>query len=550
MKKKKYLILFLLILFSGGFRLIKAQVIPEHISNMAIYQFIDELASQKIICINDAVKPLSRTEIAANLLQAEKRKTELNERQKADLDFYLKEYSIEASGPLLMNNDWRLYHRDSLLNIKIKSPGLYYNDRFFSFVVQPVAGYRIITNDLDMLKHRYVGVSARASIGEHWGFWASLRDNNQNIPMALPGYFTTETGAMYKGDKGLTDFSEMRGGLSYSWKWGDFSLMKDHFSWGSNIHGSNILSGRTPSFPYIYLHLKPVSWLSFQYVHAWLVSEVIDSLRSYNISTGYRKIYRNKFLAANLFTISPFKYLDVSVGNSVVYSDINALPVYFIPFLFFKSVDHTVFATDNFAGQNAQMFFNINSRNIRHLQLFTSFFIDEISFSRMWDKEKHSNLVSGKFGAKLRNWPIENAWLAGEYTRTNPLTYQHFIPTLPYESNLFCLGSYLGDNSDEIYIELGIRPIRGLDISFSYTKARHGDNYKYGVGSSFGRDFLDNITWSKEQADFGVRYEIVPGAFVYSNYIVSNIKDEVGIRTPLFLRGKHNNLEIGANIGF
>jgi len=534
-----------LLLFSGY-----AQDIPEHPSNTAIYQFLDEMASQKLIKTDDVMKPWSRQEIADYLLQTEQKRVELNSRQKADLDFYLREYAIEASRPILAKRDFRLFHRDSLLNIKLNSPGLYYNDGFFSLAIKLIAGYRIVKNEADMMKHRYIGGEARATIGKHWGFWTNLRDNNQSIAMALPGYFTTETGGMYKGDHGATDFSEMRGGMTYSWKWGSFGLMKDHFVWGTNIHGSNILSGRTPSFPYINLKLHPVSWLKFQYVHAWLVSEVVDSLRSYQISTGYRKILRNKYLAANMFTISPFKYLDLSIGNSVIYSDINVHPVYFIPFLFYKSVDHTIFATDNFAGQNAQMFFNINSRNIKHLQLFTSVFVDEISFSRMWDKEEHSNFVSMKAGMKLRNWPLQNIWFAAEYTRTNPLVYQHFIPTLPFESNLFSLGHYLGDNSDEIYLELGVRPLRGLDLSVAYTKARHGDNYKYGVGSAFGRPFLENITWSKDQTEFNIRYELVPGAFVYARYMISMIEDTWYMRTPEFLRGDHSNLEIGANIGF
>ena len=41
------------------FRL-EAQVVYEHVSNTAIYDFLDELANAKIIEINSAIKPYSR----------------------------------------------------------------------------------------------------------------------------------------------------------------------------------------------------------------------------------------------------------------------------------------------------------------------------------------------------------------------------------------------------------------------------------------------------------------------------------------------------------
>jgi hypothetical protein len=36
------------------------------------------------------------------------------------------------------------------------------------------------------------------------------------------------------------------------------------------------------------LSLYPVKWLEFNYIHGWLVSEVIDSARSYYTNGGYK----------------------------------------------------------------------------------------------------------------------------------------------------------------------------------------------------------------------------------------------------------------------
>ncbi|MFT4806175.1 MAG: hypothetical protein ACI9YE_003406 [Psychroserpens sp.] len=135
----------------------------------------------------------------------------------------------------------------------------------------------------------------------------------------------------------------MIAGISYAWKWGEVAIVKDNEIWGNNYNGSNILSGRTPSFPMLKFHMKPAPWLDFNSFHGWLVSEVLDRTRSYTAANGNeRLVYRNKFMTANMFTITPSKGLNISLGNSIVYSDNSLNLVYFIPFMFYKSVDHTL----------------------------------------------------------------------------------------------------------------------------------------------------------------------------------------------------------------
>ena len=124
----------------------------------------------------------------------------------------------------------------------------------------------------------YVLLNVYAYIGKHWGFYASLRDNHESEPISDSPFLIQRMGGNYKA---AYDYSEMQGGLTYSWDWGNIGLIKDNHSWGSNYNGSNIQSGRTPSFAKISLQLNPVKWFEFNYYHGWLVSEVIDSTRSY-----------------------------------------------------------------------------------------------------------------------------------------------------------------------------------------------------------------------------------------------------------------------------
>ena len=76
--------------------------------------------------------------------------------------------------------------------------------------------------------------------------------------------------------------------LGFNW------VVKDHFPWGKNNHITNILSGRSPSLAQIKLHIKPVQWFEFNYVHGWLISEVVDSIRPYILGNGSRRdIFHN-----------------------------------------------------------------------------------------------------------------------------------------------------------------------------------------------------------------------------------------------------------------
>ena len=82
----------------------------------------------------------------------------------------------------------------------------------------------------------------------------SLRGNL----LSRPQYLNDQPGYQYKEASYGGDYSDSRGGISLAWEGASIALMKDNISWGDNYHGSNILSGRAPSFPMLKLSLKPV----------------------------------------------------------------------------------------------------------------------------------------------------------------------------------------------------------------------------------------------------------------------------------------------------
>ena len=74
---------------------LSAQEVPHPVNNTGVYEFLDELASVKIIEINSAVKPYSRLFIANRLKEADGQRGLLNPRQQKELDFYLMDFGKE-----------------------------------------------------------------------------------------------------------------------------------------------------------------------------------------------------------------------------------------------------------------------------------------------------------------------------------------------------------------------------------------------------------------------------------------------------------------------
>ncbi len=536
----------------------------QHVSDKGIYQFMDELVSMHIIDITTAIKPYSRKDIADALLQAEKQWSKLTLSQRTRVEHYLKEYAMERGE--LKQGYLNIYQQDSTLAVYLGPPEISYRDSLFSIVMRPVYGYRNFSGGNTDFWTTYGGLEAISYIDDRFSVYASLRDNYQaGQKLSQPNYLTQEQGGTYKTQTGGGaggEFSEMRGGITWNWKWGTLGLVKDHVQWGDSYNGNNIFSGRTPSFPMVKLHANPARWIEFNYYHGWLVSQEVDSVRSYFVDEGYdRTVMRQMYIAANMITLKPLKRLHFSFGNSIVYGDMNVQPAYLIPFLFYKSVVHTIHWGTTF--QNSGMYFNISSRQIKNLHLYATYFIDEFSIRRIGDPNRH-NFTSFKGGMSLTNWPIRNTFLAGEYTRTNPITFLHDEPTTSFQSNKYNLGHYLQDNAEEFFVTFRAYPISTLELAASWTHARKGNYYQYIRGARNPRidemPVLEEITWQKEQISFEALYRPLPNFRVFAKYTLSNIEgfdaDEQSAQYYLnlfsspYLHGKNNILELGFGMGF
>ena len=558
------IILVLLFFFGGITHSTNAQVVYEHISNTGIYDYLDEMANLKIIELNNVVKPYSREFIYSKLTEIarynELHADNLNKRQQKDLAFYQTAYALEANASLPFPPKTDLIKKSTGFATALNPVGLFYKDSVFTMALQPILGTSFSSNANGGLTHTWSGAGLFGYIGKNLGFYTNVRDNNESRLMIAPGYLQRQQGVPVKnfGDEGV-DYTEARGGITYAWKWGTVGLVKDHIEWGLGYNGTNIQSGHTPSFAMIKLQLKPVRWGEFNYYHGSLVSEVIDSARSYWSENTYRVVYFQKYMAANMFTLYPIKHLNFSFGNSIVYTNESGggpHAAYLIPFLFYKSVDLTLSSNDKggYSGNNNHFFFNISSRNIKHLHLYFSLFADDISFSYFKDKDLY-NSFSYKLGFRLSDFPIRNLSLTAEYTLTNPYVYQHHTETQNYTSNSYNMGHYLRDNAEEYYFALKYIPIRGLAFEMAYSLARHGDDYSLNDPNinPHSDPILKNIIWQNRQLQCTARYEIVSNTWFFASYTYQDItgqQDKIEKFTPEYYRGTKSTVNGGLCIGF
>ena len=530
---------------------VQAQYLPSHISNEGIYLFLDELATQKEIDLHSLVKPYGRKDIAELLQVADSSRTVLNRRQQAELDFYLRDYLKDLppgeSGTYGSSWLW-LGDRNQCFDV------FHYRDSLFQMTVNPIVGGDLWVNQNGSFHHWWNGVEAFSTIGK-FAIWASLRDNHESTELTARDFQNQRIGGsnikLFSGGK--RDYWELRAGITYGWKWGHVGLIMDQFAWGENNAGANIFSGRTPSFPRLELSMDPAPWFRFTYVHGSLISEVVDSTLSFTTSsaygTDYREVYHPKFVAANIFTFTPLTGLQLSVGNSVIYDYRHPKLAFLLPVAFYKAIDHT--NTTYIENMNSQMFFAVSSRNLKHLHLYGTVFLDEVAAKRIFNSEKH-NFVSYKAGVATTFLPNIRIWT--EYTWTNALTFKHTIPTTTFESNKYNLGHYLEDNARQFYMGVEYRPLRTLYIRAYYKTSEKGpDHTALGTMPRTMITPIDPIVWESVHLGLLATYQLVNDLYIRMGYEwrkVSGEEEYLDLWTPGEYHGKTGTLRIGLNYGF
>ena len=527
----------------------KAQNIPVPLTYSQIYDYLDELITDGVITAQTSVRPYTRKQVANMLVAAQNADSLLNKRQRADLAFYLNEFALERD---TMVNNFVQYTDHSTFSLSLADPQFSYRTRnnLFKMRIRPILGADIMASKKGAILQRWWGAELQMDIARHVSVWGSLRDNSWSGNWLSKTYYPSEGDRMYgarihygasqqipalnnipgvqykEADYG-GDFSDSKGGISlYSW-WGSIGLQRENIRWGETYHASNILSGRNPAVPMLTLQLTPCPWFQFDYFHAWLVSNVLDSTYYYledNTQGTQTRHYRpaNKFMAANMFTFTPIRQLSFSFGNSIIYAERNVQAAYFIPVAFYKSLDHLLTKWLHTENQNSQAFASISVRPVEHLHLYSSFFLDEFKFARLKKSNPENNPVSYLVGFNWGGWPLKGLSLKAEFMRSYIACYTHSVAVTTWTSNGYNMGHYMGDNAQSIYAELAYRPIRGMLLRLSYTNDMKYNSYAYlrgggkdgGISQTIAQKPFDKCIYRNDEVRFDGIYEVHPNMYL------------------------------------
>lgn len=537
----------------------KTQVVWEN-HHSPVYNYLSRMAQKGLIEFQDQIRPVNRFDMLALLDSLQTKK--LSSIERTELNFYLQDFnaarasstqtspsinsagsastqyspSINSAGSTSTQNSPSI---NSTGSTSTQTTTLLRKDAFgrfrvlgasskdFKLFVDPIVGVKYVSGNKQTYRELSNGVNLWGQAGK-FGYSLYYRDmtlTGSGLDLVNEEGPNTAFIQLINRDENKKNFSTVRAHVSYAWKNGSVSLGNDHLLWGYGETGRIVTSDRAPTFPYLRLDYRPLKWLQFNYTHAWLNTNIIDSVRSYGTGTtgvigDVRIKYIPKFLATHSITLLPFKGLSISFGESMVYSD--KLDVGFlIPINFFKVYDNN---RSNYlinAGSNSQIFAQVSSRNhIKNTHLYANVFVDEVRLTKIFDASQSRNQLGYLLGASITDLGIPYLTLGAEYTRVNPFAYRNLLPAQEYLHYKQELGDWMGNNFDRIALIAKYTPVPKLRLEARWWKIRKG-----GPGSLFDQymaepqpPFLSNYQRDRTDIMLDAHYEWINNLYIFAQY--------------------------------
>ena len=453
-----------------------------------VVAYLERMAQKGAIEFNDLMKPVDRATVF-NLLNQLQQNKNLTKIERDELTFYISYYSFD--------NLEKAYIPKSLTVFKqikknlFKEPHiLNYSDDNFRLMVDPLAeiGFQGSKKTSQLVS---TGFQMMGYAGKRIGFQLSVRDVNETgdydslrIDNTLMGFNRKQT-----INNNLLSYSQFNANLSYRFNKGMITVGQDQNVLGYGKTGNLVLSSKSPSYPFYRFQYNPTKWMSVNYMHAWLQSGVIDSLKSYgtgnSVYGGKRESFIPKFYAIHFVEVRPMKGLSVHLGESIVYTD-QLEPAYLMPLTFFKAYDNNKYNDKITTGANGQFFMGISSRNqIPKTHLYAQLFIDEIRVSNIFNSTKSRNQIAYQIGASVTDIGLPYLTLTAELNKVYPFVYRNFLPAQNYSNSNYPLGDWMGTNADRFELIANYHPKPRLNLRAYYRVMAKG-----GAGSIEQQYFL------------------------------------------------------------
>ncbi len=545
-----------------------AQVVFEPVKANGVYEFLERMSLKRIITSNEFQKPLTKKEIGEYLKRVEKVVSEqsavgsrqsvvssknLTELEKEELEWYKKEFYDELNP---VNKNYVNDLKDGLLNSSIERRvrPFYYRDTLFTFSFSPTILATMGSNAGESYFKRSWGFKMYGEINKNFGFSLGFLENlEKGKTVDVNKQLTNETGAVLsQNENSSIGYSETTGSLLYGNNWITTGLTKEFFTFGSGYRSQLVLSTKAPSFPSLYFRLTPAKWFTYYFMHGWLLSRVTDSLATYrtNFNDNPRTIEREKYFVMHALQIKPVENFSFTVGETIIYSDKSPYLGYFIPFLFYRSVDHAITFGGAESGNNGSIFMDWNYYHPLGFKLYGSAFLDEFSLTKFLKGEKDRNQFGYTIGGAMYNLGLQGLLTRLEYTKILPWVYSNWIPTQTYANANYLLGHYIGQNADQIYLQLDYRFRRGLETKLWGEHIRRGG--MSAIANQYelpGEAFLYGLRRNETNIGLEVSYEYLHDLFGKVYYQYSYVTDEDITRTPSWQLGVNHAFGVSLQYG-
>ena len=470
-----------------------------------VYEFLARMAQKGLIELNDNIKPIRKDQILIALDSLATKK--LTATEKKELSFYTAEYKLGG--------------------LKNK---LYTSSNNFSLQVLPIITGQLFTTEEGHGFKKSIGLQLYGKVGKHIGYQFSFQDiteSGKGLDTSKMGVLAgAETGMVLQSQRTTThlNYSEIRGGITYAFNKGSLFVGQDYLTWGYGKMGQVVLSDKAPTYPYVRFDYQLMPKFQFNYTHAWLKSDILDSARSYTIPNGMfggiREVFVPKYMASHSLDLTVSKGLYFTLGESMVYTDrVNI--AYLIPVMFFKAFDNYAGSGSITRGSNGQFYFQISSRNqIKNTHLYATVLIDEVKVSKFFNKTEQRNQLGYTIGGSLTDAGISYLTIGAEYTRLRPFVYRNFLPAQNYTSSSYLLGDWLGSNADRLSVYANYTPAPLWRLSAKYQYIRKGDagtlNQQYLQQPQPPFLFGVNSTYSDLSAK--ISYQPIPRLFLFGSF--------------------------------
>jgi len=419
-----------------------------------VYPFLKKMeANQLLLNYRDAMKPLSRLYVAGQLMELDSVVSKMNPVDRSEFEFLKTEFRYEIaklSGDKEPTEErWHIFSTDLTQGV-------------FNFDLDYRYAYTKLGDDASHFQGK--GFKMQGYVFDDIGYYFNWFDETETGKGLNPTKANTP-------DPGIVIESQAADRLAYSdtdvqlsWHIGkvEISLEKMKNIWGYGERGQVIFSDKAPSYPQIKLRVPLSKRIDFVYFHAELNSDIVDSALSYYtysslLKNYYRPVDHSKYMAAHQLEFTIVDGLNLSLGESVVYSDRGPLFIYLIPIMFFKAGEHY-----NKDKDNTQIFGSADVSLVKGFNFYFSLFIDELNTDDLFNSDKSRRQIAMTAGIHTYDKIVDNLELIAEYTRLNPWVYSNKFTATDFTNNDYVLGYWSGQNSDDLYFDAGYRPIRQM----------------------------------------------------------------------------------------